>query len=251
MKKKVFVVALTVSMIGASPAFAWGGWGSLLHPGDHVIDFKRLADSIKETAEYVKVVANEIANLKNRILANTKLDMDYGKVIGKVETDGCFPKMGDITANRGYKPIDDMYHDVWNAYGAREPYLDKLHKYLSGWNQEIAVFMGKIKEEQVSRGTVWQEVLSVQTPGIVGEKQRENNLSSLEALDSINQAQITGAEYMRRVAEQEAEATHRRIDDEEKKAASVYAYDPFHPTEYDNKHNGSKSQNVGFMKFGQ
>ena len=56
---------------------------------------------------------------------------------------------------------------------------------------------------------------------------------------------------MRRVAEQEAEATRRRIDDEEKKAASVYAYDPFHPTEYDNKHNGSKSQNVGFMKFGQ
>ena len=30
MKKKVFVVALTVSMIGASPAFAWGGWGSQL-----------------------------------------------------------------------------------------------------------------------------------------------------------------------------------------------------------------------------
>ena len=53
------------------------------------------------------------------------------------------------------------------------------------------------------------------------------------------------------VAEQEAAATRRRIDDEEKKTASVYAYDPFHPTEYDNKHNGSKSQNVGFMKFGQ
>ena len=47
MKKRISIIFVLLFSI-STVAGAWG-WGGL-KPGDHVIDYKRLADSIRETA---------------------------------------------------------------------------------------------------------------------------------------------------------------------------------------------------------
>lgn len=48
MKKRISIIFVLLFSI-STVAGAWG-WGGL-KPGDHVIDYKRLADSIRETAQ--------------------------------------------------------------------------------------------------------------------------------------------------------------------------------------------------------
>ena len=42
-----------------------------------------------------------------------------------------------------------------------------------------------------------------------------------------------------------------RLDQQKIKAEEVYGYDPYHPTDYDLQHRQVKSENLGFMKFGE
>ena len=82
MKKRISIIFVLLFSI-STVAGAWG-WGGL-KPGDHVIDYKRLADSIRETAQMLQAVQNSLENLKNRILVNTKINIDENKISTEIE----------------------------------------------------------------------------------------------------------------------------------------------------------------------
>lgn len=81
-KKKIVIVCIIIFI---SMTTAAGAWGRVLKPGDHVIDYKRLSDSILETAQMLQTVQNSLENLKNRILANTKIEFDTDKINTEIE----------------------------------------------------------------------------------------------------------------------------------------------------------------------
>ena len=53
--KKIVVICIVIIVL-VSMTVSVGAWGRVLKPGDHVIDYKRLADSIRETAQMLQTV---------------------------------------------------------------------------------------------------------------------------------------------------------------------------------------------------
>ena len=226
------MAALLAVLLFCSPPAAQAGFfdgGSVLHPGDHVFDLKRFMDSVKETAEALEIVKNSLDNLKNRILARVGLD-DDGKVIAL-----SIEHSGGLSEDSPVHPAHE----------------DKSFQELDKANVDTAAFMQRIFGNIQEREQADIEILHLDTQGILGEKQRENNQQILHAVESSDRAQVTGTQYMDRVAQQEAETMKNRLDQQKIKAEEVYGYDPYHPTDYDLQHRQVKSENLGFMKFGE
>lgn len=52
--RKSLLLAISGAILASVP-LATAKWHSPIHPGDHVFDAKRFTDSVKETAEMVKM----------------------------------------------------------------------------------------------------------------------------------------------------------------------------------------------------
>lgn len=254
MKHAKCMAALLAVLLFCSPPAAQAGFfdgGAVLHPGDHVFDLKRFMDSVKETAEALEIVKNSLDNLKNRILARVGLD-DDGKVIAfSIEHSGGLSEDSPVHPAHENKPFQEMDQETWKLAKEGQDYLSRIQTTLDKANADTAAFMQRIFGNIQEREQADIEILHLDTQGILGEKQRENNQQILHAVESSDRAQVTGTQYMDRVAQQEAETMKNRLDQQKIKAEEVYGYDPYHPTDYDLQHRQVKSENLGFMKFGE
>ena len=254
MKHAKCMAAMLAVMLFCSPPAAQAGifdGGTLLHPGDHVFDWKRFMDSVKETAEALEIVKNSLDNLKNRILARAGLD-DDGKVIAlSIEHSGGLSENSPVHPAQGNAALQKMDQETWKLAKEGQEYLNRIQMTLDEANEDAAAFMQRIFGGIQEREQADVEILHLETKGILGEKQRENSQQILHAVESSAQVQITGTQYMNRVAQQEAEAMKNRLDQQKIKAEEVYGYDPYHPTDYDLQHRQMKTENLGFMKFGE
>ena len=85
-----------VSVIGASPpAYAWG-WDDIIKPGSHIIDLKRLADSVQETLQMVETLRNEVKKLQNQIQAMRKIELYPREMEAAIKNALQFPDMKTI-----------------------------------------------------------------------------------------------------------------------------------------------------------
>ena len=75
MKKKTLGALCCACLLFLSaPQSAEASW-YWIHPGDHVFDAKRFADSIKETAETVKNVMQTLAKVQNQLKSLVSLGL--------------------------------------------------------------------------------------------------------------------------------------------------------------------------------
>ena len=246
-KKKIIIVC-TIIFIGMTTAA--GAWGRVLKPGDHVIDHKRLSDSILETAQMLQTVQNSLENLKNRILANTKIDLD-NKINAEIENIAKLDGESLINPDKIFKNQD--FYKSWEVDEALEDtdYNLKLAEELTDTKKEATDVIQETMNNQQDRMNLQSEILNTQTDGILGEKQRANALAITDILNSIDKTKISGAQLINNITNQEAKAAADRLDKEKVKAGQFYGYDPYNPSDFDEENRPPQNPPLGFMQFGQ
>jgi hypothetical protein len=226
MRKHLICAAVLVSVIGASPpAYAWG-WDGIIRPWSHVIDLKRLADSVQETLQMVEALRNEVKKLQNQIQAMRKIEL--------------YPR-----------ELEDFYHETVDAYKKGIDPTTVIHTYHSAENLVQQNIITKIIQNQTERQKLSAAIATSEDDSLLSEQQKANQLEALDALGSIDEAHMIGASYTAAVKDQETQLMKRNIEREYANALTVYPYDPYHPTEFDKRNNASKSKAFGFLKFGQ
>ncbi|WP_370762722.1 hypothetical protein [Megamonas funiformis] len=246
-KKKIVIVCIIIFI---SMTTAAGAWGRVLKPGDHVIDYKRLSDSILETAQMLQTVQNILENLKNRILANTKIEFDTDKINTEIEKIAKPDGESLINPDKVFKNQD--FYKSWEVDEALEDndYNLKLVEELTDTKKEATDVIQETMNNQNDRMNLQSEILNTQTDGILGEKQRANALAITDVLSSIDKTKMSGAQLINNITNQEAKAAADRLDKEKVKAGQFYGYDPYNPSDFDEENRPPQNPPLGFMRFG-
>lgn len=247
-KKKIIIVC-TIIFIGMTTAA--GAWGRVLKPGDHVIDHKRLSDSILETAQMLQTVQNSLENLKNRILVNTKIDLNTDKINAEIEK--IIKPDGESLINPDKVFKNQDFYKSWevNEALADTDYNLKLAEELTDTKKETTDVIQETINNQQDRMNLQSEILNTQTNGILGEKQRANALAITDVLSSIDKTKMSGAQLINNITNQEVKAAADRLDKEKVKAGQFYGYDPYNPSDFDEENRPPQNPPLGFMQFGQ
>ena len=242
---KTAVVVFTVAVLSGSSMIAQAWWGDLLYPGAHVFDAKRFADSIKETEQAIAAVQNTLENLNKRILMITGLNSDLQSVFKAVQG------IGDMPTGKSAAELDAIFREIKEKAENDEAYEILLYTSLENANRDAANAAQKVFQNQQLRKYAQEEVLQTNTDGLLGEQQKKNATEVLGALESIDQAEVKGSEFMKQVTMQEAEFTANRIEREKARVGEFYGYDPYHPNEYDMQKRVVQTKSLGFMQYGE
>ena len=251
MKNRTAIVIFLFAFFCSTFTIANAKWKLPIHPGDHVFDAKRFADSVKETAKTVLVVQNALESLKNKILINTKINSSLNNVMKEIKNLRDNPN-GDSLINPKNVYEDTPFWGNWEINEAMNDtsYKEKLNKEIANNNKEAAQTVQQVSIRQGNRQEEINDVLEMETEGVLGEKQKENAVAILENLERIDKARISGAQMINEITLHEAEYADQRLDQEKVKAGQFYGYDPYHPNDYDNSHKPIK-ESFGFLKFGE
>jgi hypothetical protein len=242
---KSAVVVFTMAMLSGSSMIAQAWWGDLIYPGAEVFDAKRFSDSVRETEQAIAAVQNTLENLNNRILMISGINSELENVFKAVQGSGDMPK-GKSAAD-----FDADFKAVQAKAEQDESYEMLLYTSLENANQDTVNVAQKVSQNQQLRSNAQNEILQVTTDGLFGEQQKKNATAVLDALEEMDQAQVKGSEFMRRVTMQEAEYTANRIEREKARSGEFYGYDPYHPNEYDAQKRVVKTKSLGFMQYGE
>ncbi|MBS5780028.1 hypothetical protein [Megamonas sp.] len=247
--KKIVVICIVIIVL-VSMTVSVGAWGRVLKPGDHVIDYKRLADSIRETAQMLQTVQNSLENFKNRILANTKIDIDDNKISAEIEK--VIKPNGEslINPNKVFKDKD--FYKSWESKEALndQEYSNLLIEEQTYTKKEATDIIQETINNENDRMNLQSEILNTQTDGILGEKQRANAMNIVNTLNSIDKTKTNGARFINNVVDQETKAAADRLDKEKVKAGQFYGYDPYNPSAFDEENRPPQEPALGFMRFG-
>lgn len=252
MRKKPVFIAILAFMLGttSTPAYAWG-WGPIW-PGAHVFDAKRWADSVRETAQMVATIRNEVAKLKNQVTAMLKIDLFPHEMEAAFKDVLKFPDANTIfNPKMSYDPFKQLYRDTVREYERGGDPFAILRTRNADENLIYRNTISEIMRSQMQRQQLSIAIATSEDESLLSEQQKANQLAALEALGSIDEAHMIGASYTVAVKDQETEHIKRTMEREYAKALTVYPYDPYHPTEFDRTNNTSKSKTSGFLKFGQ
>lgn len=242
---KSAVVVFTMAILSGTSMIAQAWWGDLIYPGAEVFDAKRFADSVRETEQAIAAVQNTLENLNNRILMITGMHSELESVFKAVQGTGDMPK-GKSAAD-----LEADFKAVQAKAEQDESYEMLLYTSLENANQDAVHVAQKVFQNQQLRSHAQNEILQVTTDGLLGEQQKKNATAVLDALEEMDQAQVKGSEFMRRVTMQEAEYTANRIEREKARSGEFYGYDPYHPNEYDAQKRVVKTKSLGFMQYGE
>lgn len=248
MKKKIvitFILLFSISTVAG--AWSWHG----LKPGDHVIDYKRLADSIKETVQMFNTVQNSLENLKNKIIINTKINVNEDKIDTEIKE--IIKPNGEslINPNRVFR--DKNFYKSWDVHKALadSDYNLELAEEQSYTKKEATDVLQETIYNQHKRMNLQSEILNMQTNGVLGEKQRANAIAIIDILNSIDKAKTSGAYFINNITDQETKSATNRLDKEKIKAGQFYGYDPYNPSTFDKEKYPQQKPALGFMHFGK
>lgn len=245
-KKKLVFSVVFLSTLSWSVQAGWHHHHLPIHPGDHVFDSKRFKDSVRITAQTLQAAQNALTNWENRVTANKKIQPIYVP-IQPLDTNG----ISLVDAKNEYK--NTLFWKSWKSEDALQDssYKSNIYEVLSSTNTETVDVLQQVASRGRERAQKMANINDISTPGILGENQKKNAIDILAILNSADKASCVGTDLMNQISKQDAATSINRLDQEQVKAGNFYAYDPYHPTAYDNNHKVSTSENIGFVKFGK
>ena len=249
MTKQIVIAAIVAGMALSSPTAQ--AWGAVIHPGSHVFDAKRFFDSVKETAQMVETVKNEVQKLKNQIIAMMRIDLYPREMEDAVKSALKFPEIRTIFNPKADDPLHRLYIDAITDYEHGGDPLSLIRKRDMDDNLTYRNIAADTVQRQEERRRLAAQIASASDDSLLSERQKANQLAALKAIGSIDEAQLIGTAYTNAVKEQETAYIKENIQREDAQRMTVYPYDPFHPTDFDKRNNKSESKAFGFLKFGQ
>jgi hypothetical protein len=238
-RKSYVIVSLIAAFSGLSLPMAFG---AILQSGAVVIDYKRLADSIQNTAQQARIAADTAQRYAKMVLNNTKF-----KKPDSISTQNTysFPEQYN-----GWKK--KKYYNGWNP----QELDDTTHKFKTGiledmrkksLNTQRQILVAQQRAQKRRKANIL--LAKTPTKGNLSEKQKKNQLKINLALEKIDEAKITATELLNIINNEENYKFLQAYEREKAKLLSMKPYDPYHPTEEDKKTSKSKSENFGFIRY--
>ena len=183
------VTAITI-LAGTTTAAAWG------FAGGAVIDYSRLVDSIRQTAEWAKMAVNQAEMLANQILVNSGL-ADLGKNFASLKdsvsdvtnsVDSLISTargLGDLSSSKEYT-VDEAIKKYRELTGNIQADAETLFRDGLTINSAAAV------QNQKTDADIKQLLFDI-SPGVLAERQKANALAILKGKKMIEKAKLTYA----------------------------------------------------------
>lgn len=251
MNHKRYILAALVFCQLMMPMPSHARWHLPIHPGDHVIDVKRLQDSIQETAQMVQEYLNEAEKFKQKVLLMAGIQ-DLDKKIDAVITgwDAKLHGQSILSPDIPYASTPMRQPIDMDTALKKESYLTLIHKETEYANQDAVTAAQQSLQQYAQREQQAQDILFSQTAGSVGETQKHAALTALQTLNTGDAARMEGYALLRDITESDAAMAQERIEQQEASLHTWYGYDPYHPTEYDETH-APAIDNFGFLSTKQ
>lgn len=253
--KKSLILAVTLlCLLPIGSSFA--RWRPI-HPGDHVIDLKRLNDSVKVYAQKMQEYMNQAQKYMDMVIMNTGvigLDRKIESTINRYSdtylgTTYVNPKMNFKDAANNPENIakqDAKELEVFKAKIRQESMqsdIDVLNKFqettdnISGRMSAISEILNQ-KTGDPSRGG-----------SILGETQKNNAIDIIEAKNSISKAESEGAAMAQSIHKEQTKLVDENLDRSQGTILAIPASDPYHRNEQEKAIFEENSTNLGFGSF--
>lgn len=252
--RKSLLLAISGAILASVPLAA-ARWHSPIHPGDHVFDAKRFADSVKETAEMVKNVRNSYEKLRNAGIYNlaaniTGFEDAYNNAAESINNLSNGNTLININKNakdaESYKYIstDEAMHDM----GGIERTLrnESSERKLA----ELEVIANTIKNTS-GRDNDINNIITQQDNGVLAERQKANAVAILQNINDIDAIRMRSALFVDDIQSQEESFAAERLEEQKLKKAVFKGYDPYHPTDEQRIEMDRVSKDLGFMRIGE
>ena len=252
-KKTLFLAACGV--VFATIPFAAAKWHSPIHPGDHVFDAKRFADSVKETAEMVKNVQNSYQKLRNANIYNLAADItSFQDAYNKAATGINNLTSGNtvININKDGKNAESYKYITTDAAMHDNGEIERRLRNEAGERKLAELQVTNIAQKNTAdRDKVINDLIVQQDEGVLAEKQKTNAIEILQGINSIDAIRMRSALFVDELQNQgEAYATER-LEEQKLKKAVFKGYDPYHPTDEQKVEMEKVSKDLGFMRIGK
>jgi len=226
-----------------------------IHPGDHVFDAKRFADSIKETAEMVKNVQNSYEKLKNAGIYNLAANITgfkevYNSAAIKIDNlstgNTVVNIYKDINSTESYKYITTEAAMQDNGTIER-----RLRNEAGERNLTELQVMNEAQKNNAARNDVINNIISQSDEGVLAERQKANAVAIMQGINDIDVIRMRGALFVDDVQSQEETFARERLEEQKLKKAAFKGYDPYHPTDEQREAMQQVSRDLGFMRIGK
>ena len=235
MKRKLAVLLSATLIITLSAGLVSADARRILRPGDHVIDVKRLADSVKETAQRAQEYQNQLDKYKDMLILYSGLPELNQKVNEAVQAMQTQLTGASLVLKQNLSLDDSILrkrptaNETYQPNQIREYQQSLLNEQQLANKEALTVYQRTLQQAQ-EREEAIADIAATDTDGIVGTRQKTAAMAALQSLHETDEAQYAD---MRR-------------QQEETKLGQFYLYDPYNPSDYDEDH-APQTDNFGFL----
>lgn len=223
----------------------------ILRPGDHVIDVKRLADSVKETAQRAQEYQNQLNKYKDMLILYSGLPELNQKVNEAVQAMQTQLSGASLVLKQNLSLDDSILrkrptaNETYQPTHIREYQQSLLNEQQLANKEALTVYQRTLQQAQ-DREEAIANIAAADTDGIVGTRQKTAAMATLQSLHETDEARAAGAALINQIEADEAQYAEMRRQQEETKLGQFYLYDPYNPSDYDREH-APQTDNFGFL----
>lgn len=251
-KCRLVISAALLISVSSGYMLADAKWRLPIHPGDHVFDAKRFNDSVKETASMINENMMNLKILKDRLIMyaneksgiNQKTDAAFNQYDSSIGGQSIISRDGAMNQNRILQTAMNDY-DVYSDESSAA-YKMRLMNELDSANQDAAAAQQRAAANAAARTGAASDIDGMQTDSVIGTRQKTASMTALSALNEAEDARAQAAALMEDIIQDEASYAMEEMERQQMQKFSVYGYDPYHPTKYDQEH-APQTENFGFL----
>lgn len=251
MKRKLAVLLSATLIITLSAGLVSADARRILRPGDHVIDVKRLADSVKETAQRAQEYQNQLDKYKDMLILYSglpELNKKVNEAVQAMQTQ----LAGASLVLKQNQSLDDSTlrkrptaNETYQPNHIREYQQSLLNEQQLANKEALTVYQRTLQQARDREETI-ADIAAADTDGIVGTRQKTAAMAALQSLHETDEARAAGAALINQIKADEALYADMRRQQEETKLGQFYLYDPYNPSDYDREH-APQTDNFGFL----
>lgn len=251
MKRKLAVLLSATLIITLSAGLVSADARRILRPGDHVIDVKRLADSVKETAQRAQEYQNQLDKYKDMLILYSGLPELNQKVNEAVQAMQTQLTGASLVLKQNLSLDDSILrkrptaNETYQPNQIREYQQSLLNEQQLANKEALTVYQRTLQQAQ-EREEAIADIAATDTDGIVGTRQKTAAMAALQSLHETDEARAAGAALINQIEADEAQYADMRRQQEETKLGQFYLYDPYTPSDYDEDH-APQTDNFGFL----
>lgn len=251
MKRKIAVLLSATLIITLSAGLASADARRILHPGDHVIDVKRLADSVKVSAQRAQEYQNQLDKYKDMLILYSGLPELHKKVNEAVQamqtqlSGASLVLKQNLSLDNSILRKHPTANEIYQPTHIREYKQSLLNEQQLANKEALTVYQHTLQQAHAREETI-ADIATADTDGIVGTRQKTAAMTALQSLYETDEASAASAALISQIEADEVLYADMRRQQEDVKLGQFYLYDPYNPSDYDRDH-APQTDNFGFL----